>query len=83
MTIVSVKGQVVIPKRVREAMGLRPGSRLRVETRGETIVLTPASRDMGRLLFGKHRGLNLLADITAEHRREIEKERHADKSSRP
>lgn len=39
---ISPKFQVVIPKRVRDAMGLRPGQRLRVVQYGERIELIPA-----------------------------------------
>ena len=40
-TTVSTKGQVVIPKAVRERHGLRPGARLHVEDHGDSIVLRP------------------------------------------
>lgn len=75
MTTVSVKGQVVIPKNVREALGLRPGTRLVVDTEGDKIVLTPAPKGAGNRLFGKYRGVDLLADLTEEHKREIARER--------
>ena len=38
-TTVSTKGQVVIPRAIRERLGLEPGTRLEVEDRGESIVL--------------------------------------------
>ena len=34
-TAVTQKGQVTIPKSVRDAMGLHPGSRVKIETDGE------------------------------------------------
>jgi AbrB family looped-hinge helix DNA binding protein len=37
---VSSKGQVAIPKRVREALNLTEGSRLTLEIRGQEIVLS-------------------------------------------
>lgn len=40
-TTVSTKGQVVIPKLLRERYQLEPGTRLRVEDRGDSIVLRP------------------------------------------
>lgn len=40
-TVVSSKGQVVIPKEVRERLGLLPGTRLRVRVEGKRIVLEP------------------------------------------
>ncbi len=38
---VSSKYQIVIPKEVREAMGIRPGQKLRVVPTGEQIRLVP------------------------------------------
>ncbi len=41
---VSSKGQLVLPKAVRDAHGLGPGSEVEVESVGDTIVLRPATR---------------------------------------
>ncbi|MCD5407943.1 AbrB/MazE/SpoVT family DNA-binding domain-containing protein [Candidatus Bipolaricaulota bacterium] len=38
-TRISTKGQVVIPKRVREALGLKPGDPLLVGIKGDVIVM--------------------------------------------
>lgn len=42
MTLVSTKYQVVIPKAVRKKIGLKPGTRMRVNVAGEQIILSPA-----------------------------------------
>jgi len=34
------KGQVVIPKRMRDALGLKPGVDVTIEVRGEEIVIS-------------------------------------------
>jgi AbrB family looped-hinge helix DNA binding protein len=34
------KGQIVIPKRVRDALGLKPGVDVTIEIRGEEIVIS-------------------------------------------
>lgn len=84
VTTVSVKGQVVIPKSVREALGLRPGTRLLVDTQGDKIVLTPAPKGVGNRLFGKYRGAGLLGDLMEAHRREIAgKRRRREHAPRP
>lgn len=43
-TRVSSKGQITIPKSVREKMGLQPGDKVRVEVRGENIVIERVRR---------------------------------------
>lgn len=78
VTSMSVKGQVVIPKEVRKALGLRPGTKLIVEAEEDRIVLRPAHNQAGTRLYGKFRGADFLADLRKEHRREIARERHFD-----
>ena len=43
-TKISTKGQVVLPSRLRQKLGLRPGDALDVKLEGENIVLTPRRR---------------------------------------
>jgi AbrB family looped-hinge helix DNA binding protein len=38
---VGPKGQVVIPKRVRDALGIEPGDRVVVDVDGARVVVTP------------------------------------------
>jgi len=42
LTSIDERGRVVIPKQLRENLGLKPNQRLIVETRGKEIVLKPA-----------------------------------------
>jgi AbrB family looped-hinge helix DNA binding protein len=41
-TVISTKGQVILPKAMREALSLRPGMKLVVEKTPEGILLKPA-----------------------------------------
>ena len=41
-TKVSSRGQVVIPKEIRERLGLKPGTILNVSIEGKRIILEPA-----------------------------------------
>ncbi|MDR7427857.1 MAG: AbrB/MazE/SpoVT family DNA-binding domain-containing protein [Armatimonadota bacterium] len=66
----SVKGQLVIPKKIRKALGLRPGMRLVMEVEGDRIVVRPAPAGRAGELYGRYRGVPLLADLAAEHERE-------------
>jgi AbrB family looped-hinge helix DNA binding protein len=40
----STKGQIVIPKAIRDRLGLTPGARLVIETEGRTIRISEAPR---------------------------------------
>ena len=42
---VSTKGQMVIPAELREALDLKPGTRVALRREGKTIVLHPISDD--------------------------------------
>jgi AbrB family looped-hinge helix DNA binding protein len=45
---VSSKGQVVIPQRLRKALGIRTGTRVRMAQEGNTIRLTPVPAEAPR-----------------------------------
>ena len=40
-TVVSTKGQVVVPSKIRRKLGLQPGDPLEAKIEGDDIVLTP------------------------------------------
>jgi len=40
---VSKKGQIVIPKEIREKLGIKEGSNLRIQLEGKSIILEPFS----------------------------------------
>lgn len=71
----TTKGQLVIPKRVRQALGLSDGDRLEVQVVGDKIVLQPlSSKKILAELYGKYAGLDLLAALEDEHLRELKNE---------
>lgn len=70
----STKGQVVIPKEVREALNLNPGITLRVITKEGRIILEPLKERILDRLDGKFAGEKLLEALEAEHRAEVEGE---------
>jgi AbrB family looped-hinge helix DNA binding protein len=73
----STKGQLVIPKPVREKLGLEPGAQFQLEVEEDRIVLEPLIPSAVDRLYAKYAGADLLADLEAEHRREL-----ADEQSR-
>lgn len=74
----SSKGQLVIPKEIRKALDLQPGTEFNVELVGRQIILQPVVDKQTALeaidaLYGMFAGSNLLDDLEAEHRWEIER----------
>lgn len=74
VTTLSVKGQIVIPQGLREALGLQPGDKFIVLVEGDAIVLKPMKQRISARLYGRHRGLDLLSDLKGEHRQEVQRE---------
>jgi AbrB family looped-hinge helix DNA binding protein len=80
-TTVSSKGQVVIPRALREKYRLTSGTRLLVAESDEGLVLSPLEsarssrgRQAGwRALRGAAKGSNALKEHLAEHRREAKR----------
>ena len=70
----SSKGQIVLPKGIRKALHIGPGSVLKVACDGQRIVLEPVATSMIDRLHGKYTGTDLLADLEAEHREELRRE---------
>jgi AbrB family looped-hinge helix DNA binding protein len=77
---VSTKGQIVIPKDIRDRIGLAPGDRVEVRLKGRTIELVPDDvddRDVPadwRAWQGRFRGLSLLRHLRAERQKDAERD---------
>jgi len=77
-TTVSSKGQVVIPRHLREKHRLTSGVRLQINETEEGLVLSPIKRARPsaghqagwRSLRGSAKGTDALKEHLAEHRRE-------------
>ena len=69
---VSSKGQIAIPKAVRDALNLSAGSRLTLDLRGQEIVL---SKNLGwKSLQGAGAGRELMSEFAAFKKQERERE---------
>ncbi len=51
-SVVSERGQTVIPKEIREALGLKPGTKLNWAVRNKTILVFPVPDDPITALMG-------------------------------
>lgn len=72
MVKLSSKGQLVIPRAIRQALGLGPGTQFQVQIEGGRIVLEPvASRAALEALYGQYAGADFLTELEQEHHREL------------
>lgn len=68
----STRGRLVIPKQIRNALGLRPGMYLNIHIEGNEIVLEPISGDSSiEALYGHYAGKEFLTTLETEHQEEL------------
>jgi AbrB family looped-hinge helix DNA binding protein len=67
---VGAKGQVVIPKEIRDALGLQPGAEVDFERDGETVRILPAGAAATRGLRGRYPSSGMAAALLADRARE-------------
>jgi AbrB family looped-hinge helix DNA binding protein len=68
----SSKGQIAIPKAIRDQLGLKKDMTLEVSVERSLILLKPLRDDAWLGLEGSLRGTSVLEDLESEHRQEIE-----------
>lgn len=73
-TYMTVKGQIVIPSKIRRKFGIKEGTRVQVDVdeQAHRIILTPITRDYIQSLRGKFKGKGLLEALATEKKREKE-----------
>jgi AbrB family looped-hinge helix DNA binding protein len=73
LVTLSSRGQLVIPKAVRQALGLRAGARLHVRLAEGKIVLEPAGPGPIAALYGKYADADFLGQLETEHHQEMKR----------
>lgn len=70
----TVKGQIVIPSKVRRRLGMKEGTRVQVDVEegSHRIILTPITREFIEGMRGRFKGKGLLKALAAEKKRERE-----------
>lgn len=70
----TVKGQIVIPAKIRRKLGIKESTRIQIDVDEENkkIILTPITRDYIHSVRGRLKGKGLLKSLMAE--KKIEKE---------
>lgn len=73
MTVkLSTKGQLVIPKPIRDALGLEPGTTFDIRLTDEgKLILDPILDSPIEALYGKYADADFLTDLESEHRKEM------------
>lgn len=67
---IGAKGQVVIPKELRDRLGLQPGSEVDFEQDGDGVRIVPARAAIVRGLVGSYAGSGMAAALLADRARE-------------
>lgn len=73
-TSVTIKGQVVIPARLRHRLGIKKGTRLYVEERNGEIILRPLNREYFQKMSGILKGSGLVKALEEERREDLKRE---------
>jgi AbrB family looped-hinge helix DNA binding protein len=72
-TITTSKGQLVIPAKIRQQLGIKEGTHLQIDVdERNRIILTPITREYVHSLRGKYKGKGLMKALLAEKKREKE-----------
>ena len=74
-TTTTIKGQIVIPVEIRRKLGIKEGTRIRIELdeKGKQIILKPITRETIQALRGKYRDTASLKSLMED--RKWEKDR--------
>jgi AbrB family looped-hinge helix DNA binding protein len=73
-TSMTVKGQVVIPAKIRQRLGLKKGSKIFVEERNGEIVLRPINREYFQKMSGILKGGGLTKALEQSRREDLKRE---------
>jgi AbrB family looped-hinge helix DNA binding protein len=73
-TSITVKGQVVIPARIRHRLGLKKGTRIYVEERDGEIILRPLNREYFQRMSGILKGGRLTRALEESRREDFKRE---------
>ena len=63
-TTLSSRGQIVLPKQTRARLHLRPGTKFSCKIEGDSIVLTPENRVVGKNKSVKDKSTGLIVTKT-------------------
>lgn len=71
---VTVKGQIVIPAKLRHRLGIKKGTKLYIEERRGELILRPLNREYFQKMSGALKGTGLLKALEEERRKDLTRE---------
>jgi AbrB family looped-hinge helix DNA binding protein len=74
-TIVTLKGQIVIPSKIRRRMNIKKGTKLLVEEKENEIILRPLTRSYFSKMAGQLPTRGKLTEALLRERKDIKLER--------
>ena len=72
-TVVTTKGQIVIPSKIRKRHNLKKGTRLYVEERGDELILKPVNKEYFARMAGILKSKGKLTKALLEEREDDKK----------
>ncbi len=69
-SVVTIKGQIVIPVEIRKKVGIRKGTKVFLEEKGGDIIIHPATPDFYERTRGIFKGMGLVKALQEERRKE-------------
>jgi AbrB family looped-hinge helix DNA binding protein len=73
-TSMTIKGQVVIPAKIRQRLGLKKGTKIFVEERNGEIVLRPINREYFQRMSGILKGGGLTKALEQSRQQDLKRE---------
>jgi len=73
-TSVTVKGQVVIPAKIRHRLGIKKGSKFHVEERNGEIILRPLTKEYFQRMSGILKGGGLVKGLGETRAEDLKRE---------
>lgn len=73
-SIVTVKGQIVIPSKLRKKAGLKKGTKVFLEEKNGDIIVHPATPEFYERIYGFLKGGGLIKSLQEIRQREKERE---------
>jgi AbrB family looped-hinge helix DNA binding protein len=73
-TAVTIKGQVVIPAKIRHRLGIKKGTKFYVEERKGEIILRPLNREYFQKMSGILKGGGLIKSLGESRKEDLKRE---------